>query len=210
MNFLFCSKLSKKNDQLFLDLLKKNKKLKIGYIPSATSINNKYFIQIKNYYKKNYKLNDIICLDIDKKYDKQYFYNNLKKCDILILSGGNTQYFLNNIKKRKISKTIKNFAQTYNKFIIGISAGGVIMTPKINIAEILDKKEYNNKNIKGLNLVDFYFFPHFNNSYDGLIKKYSLKNKKRIIVCSDVLIINNTIKNKYNYYLNGKYYRSTK
>jgi dipeptidase E len=208
MNLLFCSKLSGKNDQGVFDLLKDNKNLKIGYIPSATSADNKYFKQIKNYYRQNYKLRDIICLDVDKNYNKEYFYNNISNCNILILSGGDTQYFLNNLKKRKLLKVIKAFARGRNRFIIGISAGGIIMTPRINIGEMLDGAEKNSKNNKGLSLVDFEFFPHFNKNYNDLIKKYSLRNKRKIIICSekDVVFVNNKNKNKYDYYLRGRYY----
>ncbi|MCK9347239.1 MAG: Type 1 glutamine amidotransferase-like domain-containing protein [Bacteroidales bacterium] len=205
MNLVFCSKLNKKIDKIITSF-SNNENFSIGYIPSATNPDNKHFKQIEQHYAKKYGINNILCLDIDKKYDKRNFYKNLKKCCILILSGGNTEFFLKKIKERKLKEAIIKFVKNKNNLLIGISAGGIIMTNNINTSNILNKESVKNK--KGLGLVNFEFFPHYKNLYKKPIQKYSSKITRKIFICSEneILFINKKNENMNNYYYRGKFY----
>jgi dipeptidase E len=183
MNLLFCSKLGRKNDKVVFDLLKDKNDIKIGYIPSKTDSDNKYYERVKDYYLRNYKLKNVVCLDIDKNYNKEYFSKNLKDCDVLILSGGDTVYFLNNLKKKKLLKEVGEFAKRKGKFLIGISAGAIIMTQDIGVGRILDSKPL--KREKALGLVDFEFWPHFGESNAKLFEKYCRNLNKTVLTCKE-------------------------
>lgn len=183
MNLLFCSKLGRKNDKMIFDSLKNRGDIKIGYIPSQTDPNNKYYKRIKDYYLRNYKLRNVICFDIDRNYDKEYFSKNLRNCDVLILSGGDTVYFLNNLRRRKLLKEVEKFAKDKNKYLIGISAGAIMMTPHIGVGRVLDNKPF--KKEKALRLVGFEFWPHFKKSDMKLFEKYRRNNKNNVVTCSE-------------------------
>jgi len=186
MKLLFCSNLTKKVDQEFISLFTDN--VRIGYVPSKYIEGNPYFKEISRYYQENYSINNIICLDIDKDYSND-FIDLLNSCDILILSGGNTTYFLNNLKKRGLLEPIKLFAKTEGKGIIGISAGGIIMTPNINIGNLFEKESI--KKEKALGLVDFEFCPHFspNDAPKNLIE-YAKNNDVKFCREEGFILIN--------------------
>lgn len=187
MNLLFCSNLNNKIDHEFINLF--NKPIRIGYIPSKHVDGNLYFEEIKKYYADTYNISDVICLDIDKSFSNK-FTDLLNSCDILILSGGNTQYFFNKLKKRDILDSIKEFASDNDKGIIGISAGGIIMTPNINIGDLFEKQKIRNE--KSLGLVDFEFCPHYGiDDIPDNFKEY-IKNKNiRFCKENDFILINN-------------------
>ncbi len=205
MNLVFCSKLNKEVDEVIINF-RNNNNLDIGFIPSATSVNNKYFKEVEKHYKKEYGFSNVFCLDIDKNYDKKYFREGLKKCCILILSGGDTKFFLEKIMKRGLKEFFVEFAKNESNLLVGVSAGGIIMTENINTANILNKEAVENE--QGLGLVDFEFFPHYNSSYERVIREYSLKNRRKIFVCSDdeVMFFNKEKKMSNSYYCKGRFY----
>ncbi|MDP2820756.1 MAG: Type 1 glutamine amidotransferase-like domain-containing protein [bacterium] len=186
MKLLFCSNLAKKVEQEFINLFPSN--IRIGYIPSQHIDGNPYFEETRQYYKQNYSINDVICLDIDKNY-RNDFIDLLNSCDILILSGGNAAYFLNNFKKRGLLEPVRLFAKTEGKGVIGISAGGIIMTPNINIGNLFEKEAI--KNEESLGLVNFEFCPHFTkNDAPKNIIEYAKNNNVKFCGEEKFILIN--------------------
>jgi dipeptidase E len=119
---------------------------------------------------------------------------------------GKYRIFLKKIKERKLKEAIIKFVKNKNNLLIGISAGGIIMTNNINTSNILNKESVKNK--KGLGLVNFEFFPHYKNLYKKPIQKYSSKITRKIFICSEneILFINKKNENMNNYYYRGKFY----
>jgi dipeptidase E len=184
MKLLFCSNLTKKVDQKFINLFSEN--IRIGYIPSKYIDGNPYFEGVRQHYKKNYSIDDVVCIETNN----DNFINLLNGCDILILSGGNTTFFLNNLKKKNLLDPIRAFAKKDDKGIIGISAGGIIMTPNINIGNLFEKEPI--KNEASLNLVDFEFCPHYtrNNAPNNFIE-YAKNNNVKFCDEDEFILINN-------------------
>ncbi len=110
--------------------------------------------------------------------------------DIIHLAGGNTFYFLKQLKRKKFLGKLKKFYANGGS-IHGVSAGGIILTPSIDMASVpnFDRDENNVKLVdwSALKMVDFHFFPHFKNSkrYTDPLLKFSRKSNKPIIACCD-------------------------
>ena len=60
---------------------------------------------------------------------------------------------------------------------MGISGGGVVLGPNINIVDYLDKKmnTINLKDLTGLNLTNTIIYPHYTEEMENKIKKFESK-----------------------------------
>ncbi len=110
--------------------------------------------------------------------------------DIIHLPGGNTYYFLKYLRKNFLLQKLKKFVKR-GGVLTGLSAGGIIMTPDIKTAGYpsfdKDDNDENIKNLNGLGLVNFEFFPHFRNSkryIDSLLRE-SRKTIRPILASTD-------------------------
>jgi dipeptidase E len=70
---------------------------------------------------------------------------------------------------------LKKFIQD-GGILTGLSAGAIMMTETIEMAGYppfdCDENEDNLKNLKSLNLVDFYFFPHSTRFLRGFLMRF--------------------------------------
>ena len=110
--------------------------------------------------------------------------------DMIHLGGGNTYYFLHYLRKAKLFSSLKKFAKE-GGVLTGLSAGGILMTPKISTASYpafdCDENDEGITDMRGMNLVNFEFFPHYKNSkrYNIELEKESKKLKYPIYACPD-------------------------
>lgn len=76
--------------------------------------------------------------------------------DVIYVCGGNTFHLLNDIRKADFGNKIKK-ALSNGVVYIGVSAGSIILTPKICIAKVgpADDNFDNVENLTGLSIVDF-------------------------------------------------------
>lgn len=152
------------NDKLNRELLKllPGKRVRITYIPSAGDEDRKYFTEFKEWYGF-YGLRNLKFFSLEEKWNESSVKEVLSS-DAIYLSGGNTYHFLFWLKKRKFLTHLKDFVKS-GGILIGLSAGSILMTPKIDIAGIppydCDENKVGIKNLNALGLVRFEFFPHF-------------------------------------------------
>jgi dipeptidase E len=158
------------------------------FIPACSYDSEIEFKEFVTQYSK-FKIERFIHFPVDRPLD-QALLRQVLKSDVIHLGGGNTFYFLNSLRKSKMLPLLKKFIQD-GGILTGLSAGAIMMTETIEMAAYppfdCDENEDNLKNLKSLNLVDFYFFPHFKNSkrYDDVFKKYTRHSKKKIYACPD-------------------------
>jgi dipeptidase E len=128
---------------------------------------------------------DFIYFDVDEEF-KESMLQDFKYCDGILLSGGNTYHFLKNLKERTIDRYIKEMVQE-GKPLIGVSAGSIIMSKSIKIAEFHDQNEVQLRDLAGLGLVDFEFMPHCTREKHQLddLLKYSFFQEETIFTCDD-------------------------
>jgi hypothetical protein len=84
---------------------------------------------------------------------------NLKGFDVAYIPGGNTFDILRRLKENGVFQQLQEFAQEH--VLMGASAGSIIMTPTIRIAQFADTNDDEYDDLTGLNLVPFEVKPHW-------------------------------------------------
>lgn len=144
----------------YLNNLSRDTNRKIGFISTAANVesgNKDWFInQFINLWRHGFNWIDVIDISAPEVNWKE----RLSEVDIVFISGGNTFHLLEQVYKTGFDLWVKEMLD--KKIFVGVSAGSIIMTPKINIASVDDGDE--NKcglqDLTGLCLVDFEFSPH--------------------------------------------------
>lgn len=118
--------------------------------------------------------------------------------DMLFVNGGNTFFLLDMIRKSEFGEVLKKFLSE-GKLYVGVSAGGIVVTPSIAIAGVEpgDENNVGMKDFTGLSIVDFEFSPHVPDmvSYES-VEKYSKTTHNKIYSVDDyaaVLVQDNKV-----------------
>ncbi|MBL7156044.1 MAG: Type 1 glutamine amidotransferase-like domain-containing protein [Candidatus Pacebacteria bacterium] len=184
---------SKQNEEKIFNMIFSSeiKNRILAYMPShMPDCSPKYIQDWMSYAKRrNAKFN----LIDNSKINNIKEQNKLFKSNILVLTGGNTFQFLYNIRKSGLDKTIKKFSEKDEFIIAGFSAGAIILTPSIKIAELPNHNSnlIGLKDLTGLGFVDFEVFPHYSEEYEKNVEEYKKNTKyevKTIIDGGHILI----------------------
>jgi dipeptidase E len=156
----------------------------VGYIPSCSDFQRKYFGLTANYFAR-YGIRDIRYFDLNQEYDPKNIKDILPH-DIVYLSGGNTFYFLYLLQKRNLLHVLREYASS-GGVLVGVSAGSIIMAKSIITATFFDENSIGLEDLESLGLVDFDFYPHWNqdNGYIQLICNRSRRTGRDAYLCSD-------------------------
>ncbi|WP_458461483.1 Type 1 glutamine amidotransferase-like domain-containing protein [Paenibacillus sp.] len=159
----------------------------IGYIPSCSDPERKYFEHTRRYYNR-LGIHTMQYYDLDMEYEESTF-GSIVECDAIHLSGGNTFYFLSLLQKRNALGLLRSYLKT-GGILIGVSAGSILTTPTIEIAgygEDADENEVGLNDMKALGLVEFEFVPHWDGSEDTLnsLREYTRINRTAVYACQD-------------------------
>jgi dipeptidase E len=175
-------------DSEVVRLLPKKKNLKLAYIPSCSyESEQEYFSFIENF--ERFQIRRFFHFPIDIPFDRTLL-SEVLKCDLIHLAGGNTFYFLKYMKESGFFPHLLDFVHR-GGVLTGLSAGGILMTSRIDTASFpdfdCDDNDEKVTNWNALNLVPFEFFPHYRNSkrYDQALLQYSRKSKRPIYGCYD-------------------------
>ncbi len=120
------------------------------------------------------------------------------RSDIIFVNGGNTFFLLDWMRKTGFEKALKKFLSE-DKLYVGVSAGGIVVTPTIAIAGV-EPGDANNVGLKdftGLDTVNFEFSPHVPDmvSYEA-VEEYSKTTHNKIYSVDDyaaVLVQDNKV-----------------
>lgn len=185
---------TEKNIKQILDLTfpKEIKQKVFAYMPSdGANCPQKYIDEWKTY-ASNYQT-QFLLID-NSKTDTKEEQNKLLKANILVISGGNTYILLQNLRRSGLLKTLQEFIKKEEFVISGFSAGAIVLTPTINICNIIGPNEnsINLKDLTGLNIIDFEVFPHYSEGQREILTQYKQKNKNKIktITNDEFLVIN--------------------
>jgi peptidase E len=117
-------------------------------------------------------------IDIEGK-NKRQLMKLLEAKDIIFVQGGNAFYLLKQMRKSGFDKVIKKLLKKGIVYI-GASAGSIVAGRTIETAEWKTQKDkFRLKNLKGLNLVPFNIFVHYQPEDAEIIKKKLPKPKQR-------------------------------
>lgn len=91
---------------------------------------------------------------------KQYWLEQMRTADVIWFEGGNTFYLLSEVRKTGLDTTLTEIIK--NKVYVGVSAGTILVTPNIGIANVEpgDPNDVGLTDLRGLSLVNFEVSPH--------------------------------------------------
>ncbi|KGP85525.1 MULTISPECIES: Type 1 glutamine amidotransferase-like domain-containing protein [unclassified Paenibacillus] len=173
-------------DQRILSLFNSDQP-SIGYIPSCSDPERKYFEHTVRYYNQ-LGIKSIDYYDLDLEYEENRF-NTIFENDAIHLSGGNTFFFLSLLQKRTAMGLLRSYVNK-GGILIGVSAGSILTTPTIEMAGYGKDADENHVGLmdkQALALVDFEFSPHWDGSEETLdsLRDYVLTNSTTIYACED-------------------------
>ena len=178
----------------FLD--KNTESKKILFIPTATNV-DKY----KKYIHLTQKAFEDFGYEVEN-FDVSIFSEEIAKeklseAKIVFISGGNTFYLLQELKRKNLITYLKERIEN-GLLYIGESAGSVIAAPDIEYASVIDDKTVATEldDYTGLNLVDFYIVPHFEEepfveSSRNTVELYKDKLDLKLINNKEAILVEN-------------------
>ena len=178
----------------FLD--KNTESKKILFIPTATNV-DKY----KKYIHLTQKAFEDFGYEVEN-FDVSIFSEEIAKeklsqAKTVFISGGNTFYLLQELKRKNLTSYLKERIEN-GLLYIGESAGSVIAAPDIEYASIVDDKTLATElnDYTGLNLVDFYIVPHFEEepfveSSRNTVELYKDKLDLKLINNKEAILVEN-------------------
>ena len=178
----------------FLD--KNTESKKILFIPTATNIDeHKKYIHLtqKAFEDFGYEVENFDVSIFSEEIAKE----KLSQAKIAFISGGNTFYLLQELKRKNLTSYLKERIEN-GLLYIGESAGSVIAAPDIEYASIVDDKTLATEleDYTGLNLVDFYIVPHFEEepfveSSRNTVELYKDKLDLKLINNKEAILVEN-------------------
>ncbi|XDU62776.1 Type 1 glutamine amidotransferase-like domain-containing protein [Leptotrichia sp. HSP-536] len=178
----------------FLD--KNTESKKILFIPTATNVD-----EYKKYIHLTQKAFEDFGYEVEN-FDVSIFSEEIAKeklseAKIVFISGGNTFYLLQELKRKNLTSYLKERIEN-GLLYIGESAGSVIASPDIEYASIVDDKTLATElnDYTGLNLVDFYIVPHFEEepfveSSRNTVELYKDKLNLKLINNKEAILVEN-------------------
>ena len=178
----------------FLD--KNTESKKILFIPTATNVD-----EYKKYIHLTQKAFEDFGYEVEN-FDVSIFSEEIAKeklseAKIVFISGGNTFYLLQELKRKNLIPYLKERIEN-GLLYIGESAGSVIVAPDIEYASVIDDKIVATEldDYTGLNLVDFYIVPHFEEEpfVEGsrnMVELYKDKLDLKLINNKEVILVEN-------------------
>ena len=178
----------------FLD--KNTESKKILFIPTAANVEEykKYMhLTQKAFEDFGYKVENFDVSIFSEEIAKE----KLSEAKIVFISGGNTFYLLQELKRKNLIPYLKERIEN-GLLYIGESAGSVIAAPDIEYASIVDDKTFATEldDYIGLNLVDFYIVPHFEEepfveSSRNTVELYKDKLDLKLINNKEAILVEN-------------------
>ncbi|GIM27928.1 hypothetical protein CPJCM30710_05940 [Clostridium polyendosporum] len=167
----------------------------VGYISFNSDSMRKVFNSNMFFYR-GLGLSNILYFDLEEEFNST-ITDNILNCDAIYLCSDDTNKLLYLLKKRNMNKILKRYV-SQGGILVGVSAGGILMTEDIAIASLIVGEEPPVKDATFLSLVDFTFIPHWqeNTQYLPMLIDYSLQHRKKIYCCSDgygIAVIDNKI-----------------
>ena len=177
-------------------LNEKTESKKILFIPTATNVD-----EYKKYIHLTQKVFEDFGYEVENfdisVFSEETVKEKISETKIIFVSGGNTFYLLQELKKKNLISYLRKKIEN-GLLYIGESAGSVITAPNIGYADIVDDKALATElnDYTGLNLVDFYVVPHFEEepfveSSRKVVELYKDKLDLKVINNKEVVLVEN-------------------
>jgi dipeptidase E len=171
--------------EALLELVEKPvKDISLVFVPTASNVemgDKDWLIDdLKNLQKQNFKQIDIA--DISA-VPENIWKPKFDEADVLFFEGGNTYHLMEWINKSGLAKLLPEYLKT--KVWVGVSAGSMITNPDLarKISQAVYEEDFDkDRDMEGLNYVDFYFLPHLNSPYFPLLKEENIRKATKDMV----------------------------
>ena len=166
----------------------KKSKIRMTYLAFCAENANIFYQRFVRRYR-SHGVSDFSCFILDEQHTEAEIKNALRT-DIIYISGGNTFYILAHLKRLRLLSHLRSFVEK-GGVLAGLSAGAIIMTPRITLAGYprfeADENEVGLANLRSLGLVGFEFYPHYSNSkrLNKALLLYSRRVKSPVYACAD-------------------------
>ena len=148
-------------DAAFISMLGKDSR--ITFIPASSYEAESDYEWFKRYFAK-YGISKTVCVPVDRGQITAEMEDALES-EAIYLSGGNTFYFLKTLRQSGALERIASWARNGSGVLAGMSAGSIIMTPKIDLAGLVplesDPNDVGLEDLSSMSLVNFEVYPHF-------------------------------------------------
>ncbi|MFA6269786.1 MAG: Type 1 glutamine amidotransferase-like domain-containing protein [Candidatus Paceibacterota bacterium] len=176
---------NKKIVEALFDLVgKKPEDTSLVFIPTAANVEkgDKGWLidDLKNLQKQNFKQIDIA--DISA-VPESVWKPKFEEADVMFFEGGNTYHLMEWINKSGLVKLLPEYLKT--KVWVGLSAGSMVTNPDLarKISQVVYEEDFDkDRDMEGLNYVDFYFLPHLNSPYFPLLKEKNIRKATKDMV----------------------------
>lgn len=112
------------------------------------------------------------------KISSNQIHSKLKSVDLIYVGGGDPELIVRKFREYEVDKVLKSEIKKNQGLIIaGLSAGAAVLCSHYYNFDIKGGKYENTKINKGLGLIDYTFFAHFEPSGEKIIKTTSGENK---------------------------------
>lgn len=157
---------------------------RVGYIPSQSDPKRRYFTKIQERYLE-LGISDLRYLDLGAEYEPSQV-RGLLECDAIHLSGGDPFPFLDAVKKRGFRTHLNQYLDS-GGVLIGVSAGAMILSRSLGLADEVKPIRARKNEPKALKLFDFEFYPHFQGDERTAsdLACYAKAYKTRVYACDD-------------------------
>ncbi len=176
---------NKKIVEALFDLVgKKPEDISLVFIPTAANMekgDKGWFIDdLKNIQKQGFKQIDIA--DISA-VPESVWKPKFEEADVMFFEGGNTYHLMEWINKSGLVKLLPEYLKT--KVWVGLSAGSMVTNPDLarKISQAVYEEDFDkDRDMEGLNYVDFYFLPHLNSLYFPLLKEENIRKATKDMI----------------------------
>ena len=170
---------------------KKPEDTTLCFIPTASNVvmeDKDWFINdLINIRKQKFK--SVTIVDISA-VPENIWKPQLEAADVLFFEGGNTYHLMRWINKSGLVKILPKLLES--KVYVGLSAGSMATAPDLALllCQTIYGDDKEEKEMKGLGFVDFYFLPHLNSPYfpermEENAKKVASEVSKKIYFLDD-------------------------
>jgi dipeptidase E len=171
-----------------LTLLEGRRNPVFAFVPADSEDAERDYLVFRRKFQGS-RLRRFRCIPVDRPLSARE-EKTLFSADAIFLGGGNTFYFLKQIRERRLLAKFRSFVKR-GGVLMGLSAGGILMTPNIMTASVpsmdSDENEVGLKDLKALGLVPFEFSPHYHpsRSVDRELLAYSRRLPHPVYACAD-------------------------
>lgn len=147
------------------------------FIPTASNVEKgdkdwliNDLINLKKQNFKSIEITDISAVG------ENIWRSSLEGADVIFFEGGNTYHLMRWLNKTGLIKTLPLLLK--NKVYVGVSAGSMVTNPDLSLKlsqQVYGEDLLETEEMKGLNLVNFYFLPHLNSEWFKNVRRKNIE-----------------------------------